>query len=46
MMDILKLLNISLASPSTNDTFNWLIIPFTSFFILNIHWLKENDIAK
>ena len=31
MIDILKLLNISLPSPSTNDIFNWSITPFTSF---------------
>ena len=31
MIDILKLLNMSLPSPSINDTFNWSITPFTSF---------------
>ena len=35
-MDILKLLNMSLPSPSTNDTFNWSMIQFTSFYIENL----------
>ena len=30
-VDILKLLNISLPFRSTNDTFNWSIVPITSF---------------
>ena len=47
-IDILKLLNISLPSLSINDTFNWLITPFTIFlfFILNAIWFKVNDITK
>ena len=32
-IDILKLLNISLPSPSIIDTFNWSITTFASFYI-------------
>ena len=31
-MDILKSLNISLPSPSTNDTFNWSIVHLPAFY--------------
>ena len=31
-IDILKLLSISLPSPSTNDTFNWSITPLPAFY--------------
>ena len=39
-MDILKLLNISLPSPSTNNTFNWLMVQLPDFY--TEHYLAQS----